>query len=125
MKNIDLFSSSPYCRGCSWHLWGVLTSLWLQSTHSWQSAYIHCSYASQLVASGEWQWAVFVAMHLSDAELRQKQVVEILQQHCSGDEELSAEEEFVVEELRVPKRLVYQAKVCISIVPNVSWCTSV
>ena len=100
--------------GCSWHLWGALTSLQLHPAHSWQSAYIHCSYSSQLAASGAWQWAVFVAMHLGDAELRRKQVVDILQQHCCADEELSAEEEFVVKELGVPERLVYQAKVCVN-----------
>lgn len=87
-------------------------ALQLHPVHPWQSASIHCSYSSQLEASGAWQWAVFVALHLDDAELRWKQVVGILQRHCCDDEEPSDEEEFVVQELGVPERLVYQAKVC-------------
>ena len=74
-------------------------------------SWLHSGYASQLEARGEWHWAVFVLLHLSDPEAREKAVRDALERHCSCDLELGPREAFVVEDLKVPKEWVYSAKV--------------
>ena len=68
------------------------------------------SFASQLVSSGQWHWAVFVLLHLQDPVLAQTAVQNVLDRSCCSEEELSSPEVFVVERLKVPRAWVYQAK---------------
>ena len=71
---------------------------------------LHHSFASQLESIEAWQWAVFVLMHIEDAELRGRAVENVLYRHCSSEVEPTEQERFVLEDLKVSKQCVYQAK---------------
>jgi nuclear pore complex protein Nup98-Nup96 len=68
------------------------------------------SFACQLERCGLWWWAVFVIMHIDHPALREAAVRRVLGQHCTSDEELTEQEAFVVEKLRVSRNWVYEAK---------------
>ena len=56
-------------RTYSWHLWAVLSALGYTHMYPTRLAQLHTSFASQLESSGQWQWAVFVLLHLEDPVL--------------------------------------------------------
>ncbi|XP_077519119.1 nuclear pore complex protein Nup98-96 isoform X3 [Amblyomma americanum] len=78
---------------------------------------LHTGFAAQLESWGLWRWAVFVLLHLEDAEGRRKAVTELLTRHASGSREgsdpetaLTKDESFVCSKLHVPPAWVYKAK---------------
>ena len=88
----------------------LLTSLGYTHLHPSKLAQLHVSFASQLEHCGLWQWALFVLLHIDQSMSREAAVRRVLAQHCTSDEELTEQETFVVEKLRVPKKWVYGAK---------------
>lgn len=95
----------------SWHLWSVLSAFGYSHTSSSFLVSLHTSFSAQLEAAGLWQWAVFVVQHVDTPTDRYQLVREILCRHCLSNGEPTEEEGFVIEELQVPKELVYLAKV--------------
>lgn len=100
----------------SWHLWSVLSSLGYSHTHPSFLASLHCNYSAQLESMGAWQWAVFVAQHIEDPVLRYRTVEGVVSRHCTSEEKLNEQEQFVIDELSVSRCVVYKAKVGSSIV---------
>ena len=88
----------------------LLTSLGYTHLHPTKLAQLHTSFASQLQCAGLWQWAVFVLLHINNPVLRETAVKRVLDQHYTSDEELTDQENFVIENLHVPRSWVYGAK---------------
>ncbi|EWC44598.1 hypothetical protein DRE_06679 [Drechslerella stenobrocha 248] len=67
-------------------------------------------FAGQLEAEGEWQWAVFVLMHLGSPASRAHTIKDMLARHVAdlgaGNDKL----EFVLHRLLIPSAWVYEAK---------------
>ena len=99
---------------CSWHLWAVLSALGYTHMHASRRAALHCSFAWQLERAGLWQWAVFPLLHLADPILRHASIQSLLERSCCEDKELSAEERFVVERLRLPVAWVHRGKAAVA-----------
>ena len=108
----------------SWSLWAVLTSLGYDHSHPSKLAELHISFAAELEACGAWQWAVFVVLHLDDAERKESVLLEVLCRQCSSSEELEEKELFVIEKLQLSPSFVYFAKVCVCVCVCV-WCVCV
>lgn len=94
----------------SWFLLSLLTSLDYAHLHPTKLAQLHISFACQLERCCLWQWAIFVLLHINQPTLREAAVRRVLCQHCTSDEELTEQETFIVEKLRIPKNWVYGAK---------------
>ena len=101
----------------SWHLWGVLNALEYVHMHPTREAQLHTSFATQLEASGLWQWAIFVLLHLDDPAHCKSAVRGVLSRQCSESEELTEREVFVSETLHVPPQWVHEAKVRLICLP--------
>lgn len=53
----------------SWLLYNTLQSLGYTQMSETYANQLHINFASQLVSHGQWQWAVFVLMHIKDEQL--------------------------------------------------------
>lgn len=75
----------------------------------------HTNFAAQLESVGLWHWAVFVLLHIEDAEPRETSVRHLLARNCplEPDEMEQEKEDFVVDKLLVPKEWFHEAKVMI------------
>ncbi|XP_028967287.1 nuclear pore complex protein Nup98-Nup96 [Galendromus occidentalis] len=71
---------------------------------------LHVRMASQLESQGLWQWAVFALLHIEDVHQRQKYVYDLVCRHASASVELTENETFVQNRLKVPKEILYKAK---------------
>ncbi|XP_066286606.1 nuclear pore complex protein Nup98-Nup96-like isoform X2 [Branchiostoma lanceolatum] len=73
---------------------------------------IHAGYIAQLESLGLWEWAVFVALHITDNSRRELVTKELLCRHCSLSEEEAyvQKEEFLQEKLKVPAVWIHEAK---------------
>lgn len=89
----------------------MLSSIGYSHTHPSYLASLHCSYSAQLESLGAWQWAVFVAQHIEDPVLRCHTVEGVVSRHCTSNEELNEQEQFVIDKLSVSRCVVYKAKV--------------
>lgn len=92
----------------AWHLYGALSAIGIPLPASAED--LHMSYAAQLAAAGLCEWAVYVALHIDDAGLRERSVRELLDRHCeewAGDEQKEA----LLEELNIPADWMHAAQV--------------
>ncbi|XP_067841675.1 nuclear pore complex protein Nup98-Nup96 isoform X2 [Heptranchias perlo] len=96
----------------SWHLWMVLQALNYTHLSEKHQALVHTSYAAQLEGAGLWEWAIFVLLHIPDAQQRGSAVRELLNRHCSLEEtdELKEKELFLQEQLGIPAQWIHNAK---------------
>lgn len=91
-------------------VWSLLCSLGYSHMHHTMMCQLITSFASQLERSGEWEWSVFVLLHLTDPVLSKSAIQDTLDRNCSEAEELGRSEIFVIEQLRVPKQWVFLGK---------------
>ena len=78
------------------------------------------AYASQLDSIGDsstdssassmWHWSLFVLMHTSQQRERESLVRAYLSRHVTSESELSEQEMFVIDKLRVPQAWLYEYK---------------
>ncbi|KAL9614351.1 MAG: hypothetical protein Q9167_001154 [Letrouitia subvulpina] len=70
-------------------------------------------FATQLESAGEWLWASFALLHLSDRDKRQKALYELLARHAAKiwpDDETVAPFKTLREEFKIPSSWIWQAK---------------
>ena len=53
---------------CSWLVHEALTALGYHHLGVNEEIMLHCNYAAELEAVGLWTWAVFVLLHIKDAQ---------------------------------------------------------
>ncbi|XP_060682361.1 nuclear pore complex protein Nup98-Nup96 isoform X1 [Hemiscyllium ocellatum] len=96
----------------SWHLWMVLQAMNYTHLSEKHQTMVHTSFAAQLEAVGLWEWAIFVLLHIPDAQQRGNAVQEQLNRHCSLDEteEQKVKELFLQEKLGIPPEWIHSAK---------------
>ena len=71
----------------------------------------HAEFATQLEALGLWHWAVFVLLHLRDADQRRSSVKDVLCRHVKlNDSENADREAFLQEQLEIPLAWIAEAK---------------
>ncbi|XP_074651968.1 nuclear pore complex protein Nup98-Nup96-like [Tubulanus polymorphus] len=96
----------------SWHLLQALKSLGYTHLSEYHESLIHANYISQLETVGLWHWAIFVALHNSDSERREKTVRDLLNRHVDfyRTEKSTAIEQFLREKLNIPAIWLHKAK---------------
>ncbi|XP_064636233.1 nuclear pore complex protein Nup98-Nup96-like isoform X2 [Lineus longissimus] len=96
----------------SWHLANVLQSLRYVHLSEQHHAMLNSEFIAQLEAEGLWEWAVFVALHDENNERREHAVHTLLSRHITlrQDSRQNTIENFLVEELHVPKHWLHEAK---------------
>ena len=100
----------------SWFLWKILESLGYNHLSDIANCSLHLNMAALLEASGQWHWAVFVLLFISDEYRRSNEVKSLLGRHIAvGDEEsidamYKSRESFILEQLKVPIKWLYEAK---------------
>ncbi|KAL9036045.1 MAG: hypothetical protein Q9214_006308 [Letrouitia sp. 1 TL-2023] len=69
-------------------------------------------FATQLESAGEWLWATFALLHLSDRDKRQKALQELLARHAAKilPDETAAHFKTLREEFKIPSSWIWQAK---------------
>lgn len=75
---------------------------------------IYSSFAEQLETNGLWEWSIFVMLHISNQNYREKAIQQLLYRYIKIDDELdseySAKEKFILEDLSIPEKWIYWAK---------------
>lgn len=96
----------------SWHLWMILQALNYSHLSLQRQGLLHTSYASQLESVGLWEWSVFVLLHITDVQIREKAVRELLSRHCllCETEDSQKKEQFLTQQLHIPKEWIHEAK---------------
>ncbi|XP_050416506.2 nuclear pore complex protein Nup98-Nup96 isoform X1 [Patella vulgata] len=96
----------------SWHLLQVLQGLNYHHLSPYLTAAIHISFSAQLESIGLWEWAVFVVLHIHEAQSRIEAVKSLLTRHVelSTDNDYIEKESFILEELLVPSIWIHEAK---------------
>ncbi|MCJ1432977.1 Nuclear pore complex protein Nup98-Nup96 [Xylographa pallens] len=68
-------------------------------------------YAVQLQAAGEWKWAMFAMLHMSDSEQRQKALLDTLAHNAADIDEADAETiQLLTESFKIPEAWIWTAK---------------
>ena len=82
----------------------------------------HTNFAAQLESIGLWHWAVFVLLHIEEAEARETAVRHVLARNCQlePDEEEQEKEQFVSEKLLGSDEWLHEAKVGLCFVHVIS-----
>lgn len=71
---------------------------------------LHLNYASQLEMEGLWDWAIYVAMHIKEDELRERAVRDILWRHYREDDsQANRYRSFLADRLHVPSSMLAAA----------------
>jgi nuclear pore complex protein Nup98-Nup96 len=80
----------------------------------------HSEFASQLESLGMWHWAIFVLLHLSDADTRRATIKDVLCRHVRLTDGESLEREvFLQERLDIPLPWIAHAKaMCAAVAGN-------
>ncbi|XP_022108489.1 nuclear pore complex protein Nup98-Nup96-like isoform X2 [Acanthaster planci] len=96
----------------SWHVLQAVQALGFSHLSDQDLAHLHTSYASQLEALGLWHWAAFVLLHIQDDFRREDVVRQLLQRQCllKRSEENAAKERFLVNQLHIPPKWIFEAK---------------
>ncbi|RZF34912.1 hypothetical protein LSTR_LSTR011406 [Laodelphax striatellus] len=112
LLNPATHTSDPLDYRLSWLLMRVLDALGYSHLSQLATAQIHTAFALQLESHGCWHWAVFVLLHLSDGRRRRSAVEDMMGRHVTmaRPDELTEEERFVLEKLRLPKKWLFTAK---------------
>ncbi|NXD87632.1 NUP98 protein, partial [Halcyon senegalensis] len=105
-------TSDPLDYRLSWHLWEVLRALNYTHLLKQSQGVLNAGYAAQLESEGLWEWAVFILLHESDTQIREKAVRELLSRHCALSEtpESWAKETFLTQRLCIPPEWIHEAK---------------
>lgn len=105
-------TSDPLDYRLSWHLWTVLQALNYTHLSEQSQGVLHASYAAQLENVGLWQWAIFVLLHITNTQMRERAVRELLNRHCALSEtpESHDKEDFLIKRLCVPASWIHEAK---------------
>ncbi|MCJ1391499.1 Nuclear pore complex protein Nup98-Nup96 [Xylographa bjoerkii] len=68
-------------------------------------------FAVELEAAGEWKWAIFAVLHVSDAKQRQKALLDTLARHAANISEVDAETiQLLTVVFKIPEAWVWTAK---------------
>ncbi|CAF0852273.1 unnamed protein product [Brachionus calyciflorus] len=94
----------------SWHLTMSLIALQYNHIPKFSIENLHDSFAAQLQSIGLWHWAVFVLMHIEDDQRREKFVRLYLSRNVTSQSELTPNEKFLIEKLKIPSEWVYEYK---------------
>lgn len=70
------------------------------------------SYTTQLDSAGEWLWALFASLHLSDAAERRKAIQTILAHHAQDIRADPPDDNFqtLTRDMKIPEKWIWQAK---------------
>lgn len=71
---------------------------------------LHDNYATQLQTLDLWHWSIFIILHIDDECKREYYVKYYLNKNASSSIELTDQEKFVQEKLKVPVVWIYEAK---------------
>ncbi|KAL8949662.1 MAG: hypothetical protein Q9222_004242 [Ikaeria aurantiellina] len=96
----------------SFQLYHTLSHLFPMNTSQTEADHLVHSFASQLESQGEWLWSIFVSLHLSNGETRQKNIQDILGCHAPsiGPEESSFPFTNLVHDFKIPTSWIWEAK---------------
>jgi len=109
----DTYTSDPLDYQLCWQLQQVLESLGYTHISEAYHCLIQVGFASQLEASGLWEWAVFILLHIRDDKRREAAVRETISRHCHADSRcdvLSTKEKLLIESMKIPPQWIYEAK---------------
>ncbi|XP_068236847.1 nuclear pore complex protein Nup98-Nup96-like isoform X2 [Palaemon carinicauda] len=116
LLNPATVTADPIDVTVSWLLWRVLESLGYHHLSEHLSAGLHLSMAALMEATGNWHWAAFVLLNIVDEERRTKEIQALLQRHIvvgkdsESDLKYNMKENFIIEELHIPQKWIYEAK---------------
>uniref|UniRef100_A0A1B6CZW3 Nuclear pore complex protein Nup98-Nup96 n=2 Tax=Clastoptera arizonana TaxID=38151 RepID=A0A1B6CZW3_9HEMI len=98
----------------SWLMLLMLESLGYSHLSEYSVAHVHTSFAAQLESHGLWHWAIFVLLHIQNADKRKSAVLDVLGRHISLSE-FEEKEKFLIEKLKIPEQWIYQAKTTLAL----------
>ena len=95
----------------SWELYFALSPYLLQQHPSDAADKLTISFAAELASANKWAWAVFVLLHLGNAEQRESAIRDILiRQAASIDIDSLKTQHILFEQFLIPPAWVYEAK---------------
>ena len=94
----------------SWVLMNTLVTLGFCNLDPACKLNISTNFAWQLERAGLWPWAVFVLSFVPSELGRQSVIQELMDRNCTSSMELSKDELFVVNDLRLNKKVVHRSK---------------
>ncbi|XP_011308001.1 nuclear pore complex protein Nup98-Nup96 [Fopius arisanus] len=105
-------TSDPLDYRLSWLLQQVILGLGYSHLSEHVATMTHTNLAAQLEAHDLWHWAIFVDLHLDNAGIRKKAVLDLLSRHVQIDEdpEYIERENFLKEQLEIPSIWINEAK---------------
>lgn len=97
----------------SFQLYHALAIRFPNSADPAKADHLACDFAAQLSAAGEWLWALFALLHLSDSEKRKLAIQSILARHAAEipvDGPDSRVFRTLTEEFQIPAPWIWEAK---------------
>ncbi|KAL8736465.1 MAG: hypothetical protein Q9166_000257 [cf. Caloplaca sp. 2 TL-2023] len=105
-------ADNPVDSRFSFQLYNALSHLFPHSTDQTKVDHLSFDFASQLESQGEWLWSIFVLLHLSDPDQRQKVIQNILGHHAVDitPDDTAFPFSYLVSDFKIPARWVWEAK---------------
>ena len=100
-------TGNPLSARLSFQLYHSL-ALRFPQTDSTKADQLTWDFATQLEASGEWLWAIFAVLHLSDHQQRKIAIESLLAHHASSIHD--AEHDTLTKEFKIPPSWIWSAK---------------
>ncbi|KAI4124375.1 MAG: hypothetical protein LQ338_004833, partial [Usnochroma carphineum] len=96
----------------SFQLYHALAHLFPTAADQTKADQLACDFANQLESQGEWIWAVFILLHLSRADERQKALVDIFGRHAGSipADESAFPFKNLISDFEIPPSWVWEAK---------------
>lgn len=96
----------------SFQLYHALAHLFPAAADQSKADQLAWDFASQLESQGEWLWSVFILLHLSQADQRQKALFDILGRHAGSipAEESAFPFDSLVSDFQIPASWIWEAK---------------
>lgn len=103
-------SGNPLDTRLSFQLYHALSLRFHTSDRSTADQLAH-DYAMQLESAGEWLWAIFILLHISDDEKRQHTIQTKLAYHASDIADADSDEfKTLADEFKIPPAWIWEAK---------------
>ena len=105
-------TGNPLDARLSFQLYHALAIRFPDSANTEKADNLAWDFAAQLDAAGEWVWAIFAILHLSDSEKRQWAIQSLLAQHASEIPVAPDSQVFktLTEEFKIPAPWMWEAK---------------
>ena len=105
-------TGNPLDARLSFQLYHALAVRFPENADAEKADHLAWDFSAQLDAAGEWLWAIFAILHLSDREQRQRAIQSLLAQHAA---EIPVAQDSQIlktltEEFKIPAPWIYEAK---------------